>query len=87
MPSCTSPVIWTIRSSRRIRQPRSTGSSCSAAVACHVVGVWLLPAPGQLLQHAGLDSNRALLFTGIGADPTMAPVIAGTAHCSSFSWV
>ena len=57
-----------------LRTIRSRGS-----LACHVVGVWLLAAPGQLLQHARLDhnrellftcldSNRALLFTGIGAD-------------------
>jgi hypothetical protein len=34
----------------------------------HVVGLWLLAAPGQHLQHARLNSNRALLFTGVGAD-------------------
>ena len=46
-----------------LRAIRSRGS-----LACHIVGVWLLAAPGQLLQHARLDSNRALLLAGIGAD-------------------
>src|SRR5215207_8400449 len=53
--------------------------------ASQVVDIWLLAAPGQLLQHARLDSNSALLLTRLGT--TRAPVIAGTAHCSSFSWV
>src|SRR5215217_747222 len=30
--------------------------------------VWLLASPGQLLQYAGLDSDRALLLTGVGAN-------------------